>query len=245
MTNQPPGTPWRGQHHVPPPPTPASPAATVELPVARARRWWARLDPLPKTLLIIAAALPVLLFCGGLTVAAAVSGDPSPDTATASSPEPTASASASPSPTVVTRTITETEKIPFDEVTADDSSLLEGTQEVRTEGEAGELTITFEVTITNGEETDRRKVTEEVTREPVDQVIVVGTKQPEPEPVPEPEEESGCHPSYTGACVPTSVSDVDCDGGSGDGPKYVRGPVWVIGPDQYRLDRDGDGVACE
>jgi hypothetical protein len=40
-------------------------------------------------------------------------------------------------------------------------------------------------------------------------------------------------------------SDVDCAGGSGNGPAYVRGPVYVVGPDVYGLDRDGDGVACE
>ncbi len=55
---------------------------------------------------------------------------------------------------------------------------------------------------------------------------------------------SPCHPSYTGACVPVA-SDVDCAGGSGNGPAYVRGPVTVIGPDEYGLDRDGDGTACE
>jgi hypothetical protein len=54
---------------------------------------------------------------------------------------------------------------------------------------------------------------------------------------------SGCHPSYTGACVPI-VSDVDCIGGSGNGPYYV-GRVNVVGPDVYDLDRDGDGVGCE
>jgi len=53
-----------------------------------------------------------------------------------------------------------------------------------------------------------------------------------------------CHPNYTGACVPIA-SDVDCAGGSGNGPAYVRGPVTVVGPDVYGLDRDGDGVACE
>lgn len=53
-----------------------------------------------------------------------------------------------------------------------------------------------------------------------------------------------CHPSYEGACVPIA-SDVDCAGGSGNGPEYVRGPVYVVGPDEYGLDRDGDGVACE
>lgn len=40
-------------------------------------------------------------------------------------------------------------------------------------------------------------------------------------------------------------SDVDCAGGSGNGPYYVQGPVYVIGTDRYGLDRDGDGVGCE
>jgi hypothetical protein len=53
-----------------------------------------------------------------------------------------------------------------------------------------------------------------------------------------------CHPSYTGKCVPIA-SDVDCAGGSGNGPVYVRGPVYVVGPDEYDLDRDGDGIGCE
>jgi endonuclease YncB( thermonuclease family) len=56
----------------------------------------------------------------------------------------------------------------------------------------------------------------------------------------------GCHPSYSGACVPAGVSDVDCAGGSGDGPAYVSTKRFsVVGPDVYRLDSDGDGVACE
>ena len=55
---------------------------------------------------------------------------------------------------------------------------------------------------------------------------------------------SGCHPSYEGACVPADASDVDCAGGSGNGPAYV-GRVSVVGPDVYDLDRDGDGVGCE
>lgn len=55
---------------------------------------------------------------------------------------------------------------------------------------------------------------------------------------------SGCDPNYAGACVPIA-SDVDCAGGSGNGPAYVRGPVTVVGSDIYGLDRDGDGVGCE
>lgn len=53
-----------------------------------------------------------------------------------------------------------------------------------------------------------------------------------------------CHQSYARVCVPVA-SDVDCASGSGNGPKYVQGPVEVVGPDVYDLDRDGDGIACE
>jgi len=41
------------------------------------------------------------------------------------------------------------------------------------------------------------------------------------------------------------ASDVDCGGGSGNGPAYLYEKVQVIGTDIYGLDRDGDGWACE
>ena len=53
-----------------------------------------------------------------------------------------------------------------------------------------------------------------------------------------------CDPNYSGACVPVA-SDVDCAGGSGNGPAYVQGPVVVVGVDIYGLDRDHDGIGCE
>ena len=55
---------------------------------------------------------------------------------------------------------------------------------------------------------------------------------------------AGCDPNYEGACVPIA-SDVDCAGGSGNGPAYVEGPVYVVGVDIYGLDRNHDGVGCE
>lgn len=54
---------------------------------------------------------------------------------------------------------------------------------------------------------------------------------------------SDCNPNYSG-CVPND-SDVDCAGGSGNGPSYVQGPVQIIGSDPYGLDADNDGVGCE
>jgi len=59
----------------------------------------------------------------------------------------------------------------------------------------------------------------------------------------DPEPEDRCDPNYT-PCVPID-SDVDCEGGRGNGPSYVAGPVQVIGRDVYRLDADHDGVGCE
>lgn len=55
---------------------------------------------------------------------------------------------------------------------------------------------------------------------------------------------SSCDSNYAGACVPID-SDVDCAGGSGNGPSYVSGPVTVVGSDIYDLDRDGNGTGCE
>jgi hypothetical protein len=54
-----------------------------------------------------------------------------------------------------------------------------------------------------------------------------------------------CDRNYRGRCLKPNVSDYDCAGGSGNGPYYVRGPIRVVGNDHYRLDADGDGIACE
>lgn len=56
---------------------------------------------------------------------------------------------------------------------------------------------------------------------------------------------AGCHPAYSGACVPIA-SDVDCAGGRGNGPAYVSEKNFrVVGDDVYGLDDDNDGIACE
>lgn len=62
-------------------------------------------------------------------------------------------------------------------------------------------------------------------------------RPPPPQPAP-----SNCNPNYSG-CVP-NASDVDCAGGSGNGPAYT-GFTEVIGTDVYDLDADGDGFGCE
>jgi hypothetical protein len=43
----------------------------------------------------------------------------------------------------------------------------------------------------------------------------------------------------------TGAGDVDCAGGTGNGPNYVTGPVRITGADTNGLDRDKDGIGCE
>jgi hypothetical protein len=137
------------------------------------------------------------------------------------------------SPTVETKLVTQTVRIPYTTKRVNDSSLPKGTQKVRTRGVDGTKTVTYQVTFTNGQQTSKTIVSQEVTKQPVAQVVAVGTKTV-----------SKCDPNYTGACVPIA-SDVDCLGGGGNGPAYVKGPVYVVGTDIYHLDTDGDGVGCE
>ena len=55
---------------------------------------------------------------------------------------------------------------------------------------------------------------------------------------------ANCAEGYS-KCLDADAADYDCQGGSGDGPRYVSGPVEVTGSDPFDLDRDGDGMACE
>lgn len=53
-----------------------------------------------------------------------------------------------------------------------------------------------------------------------------------------------CTPGYSD-CLPPA-SDYDCWGGTGDGPEYVYGLIYVTGSDPYGLDgNDNDGRGCE
>jgi hypothetical protein len=68
------------------------------------------------------------------------------------------------------------------------------------------------------------------------------TAPPAPPPTTPPR---NCHSSYQGECLKVGIGDYDCAGGSGNGPNYVQGTVRVVGPDEFDLDRDGDGLGCE
>ncbi|GAA1598109.1 hypothetical protein GCM10009804_63290 [Kribbella hippodromi] len=140
-------------------------------------------------------------------------------------------------PVTTVKEVVEVRVIRFKTKMVTDSSLANGVKRVRTVGVDGARRLTYRVTYVDGVQTSKKLVRQEVAKEPRSQVNVVGTK------VEEPESSSGCDPNYSG-CVPIA-SDVDCAGGSGNGPEYVQGPIRVIGSDVYRLDADHDGIACE
>lgn len=143
--------------------------------------------------------------------------------------------------TTTYKEIQETETIPFAKESKDDSSRDSGTSAVTTIGVDGVKTKVYKITLIDGTETNRELISETLTTQPVTEITSVGTYVYV---APIKKTESNCDPNYSGACVPIA-SDVDCAGGSGNGPAYVSGPVYVIGSDIYGLDRDGNGVGCE
>ncbi|WP_405063975.1 G5 domain-containing protein [Kribbella sp. NBC_01505] len=140
-------------------------------------------------------------------------------------------------PKTTTKSVVELKVIPFKKKTVTDSALPKGERTIRTPGVNGSRKLTYDVTYVDGKQTTKKLVRQEVAKEPRTQVTAVGTK------VEAEETGGGCDPNYSG-CVPIA-SDVDCSGGSGNGPEYVDGPVTVTGSDIYRLDADHDGIGCE
>jgi resuscitation-promoting factor RpfB len=148
--------------------------------------------------------------------------------------------SAKKKPKVETKIVEEPQEIPYQKVTQNDSNLAEGTTTTTIKGVNGVKILVYEVTYTDGVETSKKQISEQVSKQPVNEIAKIGTKKSV---APAPAPSGNCDPNYSG-CVPIA-SDVDCAGGSGNGPAYVSGPISVTGVDTYDLDRDNDGVACE
>lgn len=150
--------------------------------------------------------------------------------------------SPTPTPVLTQAEVQETAVIPYGAATVEDSGLDVGTTAVTVTGQNGEKTTTYLVKYVDGVESSRELSREEVTIQPVSEVTAIGTRVPQVVAAPAPS--GDCNSNYADVCVP-NASDVDCAGGSGNGPAYVSGPLRVVGNDVYDLDRDGDGIACD
>ena len=67
--------------------------------------------------------------------------------------------------------------IDYRTVETEDPNALEGDETVTREGVEGEQVTTYRVTVTDGVETGREQLATTVTREPVDELVTVGTKE--------------------------------------------------------------------
>lgn len=68
-----------------------------------------------------------------------------------------------------------TEEVPYETQYKDTDSLYEGETQVETAGVAGEKEVTYKVTYVDGKEESREQASEEVTKEPVTEVVLRGT----------------------------------------------------------------------
>jgi hypothetical protein len=140
-------------------------------------------------------AIVVLILGGSIGAVAAPSS--AQDAASTHTPTATSSVSASaakthratpsPSPTatVVTKTVQTTDPVGFDTQDVNDPTLLQGQTTVRTPGVNGVRTHTYQVTYTDGVETGQTEISNQVTQQPVAQVVAHGTKvAPAPAPTP-------------------------------------------------------------
>jgi len=84
-----------------------------------------------------------------------------------------------PAVTEVEKEFTETQPIPFETVKQDDATLDKGVEKEKTAGVEGVKTITYKAKFKENKEVanTRTKVKEEVTKQPVNKVVLVGTKE--------------------------------------------------------------------
>ncbi|MEO9325709.1 G5 domain-containing protein [Nocardioides sp. C4-1] len=136
---------------------------------------------------------------------------------------------------VVHKTVKKRWTMPFRTRVVRTNDLPRGTTKVSRKGRTGVKLVVWRITYDDGHQVSKKKVRTKIVRRPVARIVLKGTRT---------HTEQRCDPNYSGACVPIA-SDVDCAGGSGNGPAYVDGPVYVVGDDIYGLDSDGDGVGCE
>lgn len=135
-----------------------------------------------------------------------------------------------------------TEPVPFETVKQADPTLAKGQTKVLTAGQNGERTILTEVSVVEGQEV-RRVVESKVTKEPVSQILAVGTKedaQPTPQPIPSPvvtakgtQEEGHVgeapvqpeNPAYTGVVEAKGTQE---EGHVGEAPVQPENPTYQV-----------------
>lgn len=130
-------------------------------------------------------------------------------------------------------TVAETEAIAYETTYEDDSSLAKGQEQVSADGEEGEKEITYKVTYVDGVEESREATGEKVTKEPVNKVVRVGTKEEAPSGAGDMMPAGGEAPSGGGEkTVVSKKAFYDCDG-SGHGYYEITYSDGSVGYEEF------------
>lgn len=76
---------------------------------------------------------------------------------------------------VTEEVVVEKESIPFETETIKENKLLKGKKEVYTKGKNGTREISYKITYNDGKQVSKEKISEEITKKPVKEVIKEGT----------------------------------------------------------------------
>lgn len=116
------------------------------------------------------------------------------------------------------------ESVDYETVERSDDSMYTDEEETVREGRDGTRDVTYRLVYRNGEVVERKVLKANVTREPVDEVVKVGTKErPEPEPEPAGGSATGSAPSGT-----VWASLAQCESGGNPNAVNPAGPYYGL-----------------
>ena len=115
------------------------------------------------------------------------------------------------------KSVSETQAVAFGVTNQDDATLAKGTRKTTTKGVAGEQSVTFDEVWVDGKLESRTQTGAQVTKNPVGQVVAVGTKAPTPPATPTPTPT----PPKTVAAPPPSAGNT-----SGAGLNLANAAMW-------------------
>lgn len=146
--------------------------------ILKNHRNWFKLHKIATILTIIWCIFWVIVFINSITNPQ----NPTASTKSSNTSQTTSNPKSSPSK-IETKTETSTSVVPFAKVSQNDATLPKGQTKVSQAGVNGEQTTTYEVKYQNGKETSRKQITQEVAKQPVDEITLVGTYiAPAPQP---------------------------------------------------------------
>ena len=136
---------------------------------------------------------------------------------------------------------TYTKPIPHETVYCYDATLPEGEKKVLTVGADGQLMCTAAVYYVDGKEISRTVKSEVVVRQPVSEVIAIGTYTEQPEPIPMPTDPAPTQPAPT---QPAPTQPVPGDGMPVIGDGIITTPDGQVLTYSKKLDVIGTAYSC-